>query len=237
MTVDELKDKCSEIWNNMKDDFWDRMDFIFHTQVGLYVAGGIAFTGLMCFLGIPVHRTYDVDKTRWKTEINLYKYSVCHESQWYHAPKEAYNVQVRSEIHHYRTVKTGEYTDADGNTHDIYTSQPVYDNKYYYDINKWVNDGEITNFGFDAYPVEAECKWEVSVPAELGNIKRQNGHQEYFEVIVNFEEGKKKTFDLEKNEWEKIVNKTNPTIECKKFRFGSELWDIEVIGINGDVGG
>lgn len=236
MTLEELKGKCSDMWGNVKDGFWNATDFLFHTETGLCVTGGVAVVGIICFLGIPVHRTYDVDKTRWETEINLYKYSVCHEKQWGSAPSEAYNIQVRSEVHHHRRVKTGSYKDSNGNRHDTYTSIPVYRDRYYYDINRWVDDGEITNYGFDAYPVEAECKWGTEAPNELGNVKRQYGHQEYFEVIVNFEEGKKHTFDLEKSEWEKIVNKSNPTIECKKFRFGSELWDIQVVGINGDVG-
>lgn len=236
MTFEELKDKCSDMWDNVKSGFWNTTDFLFHTEAGLCVAGGVALIGLVCFLGIPVHRTYDVDKTRWETEIKLYKYSVCHEKQWSFAPSDAYNIQVHPEVHHYEKQKTGSYKDSNGKLHDTYISTPVYRDRYYYDINRWIGHGELTNSGFDAYPVEAECKWKTESPNELGNIKRQCGHQEYFEIIVNFDGGKKETFSLEKSEWEKVVDKPNPTIRCKKFRFGLEVWDIQVVGINGDVG-
>lgn len=216
----------SSVIDDIKFKTGNFLDFL-STPAGLGFLGVLAAIGLICFLAIPVTREYEVDKTRWTTEIQLYSYNVCRESQWSSVPEGAYDIDVRREVHHHRRVKTGSYRDSNGNSHNIYSSYPVYRDRYYYSINRWEKHSSILNYGFNDNPVEGECKYEVSPPEEIGNIRRQSGFSTEFEVIVNFGDSKK-TFELDRDEWKKIVNETNPTIECKKYRFGKTIWDIQL---------
>ncbi len=180
----------------------------------------------ICFVAIPVYGTMKVTQLRWSWDIPVYEYTVHDESQWNSAPDGAYDIHKEWEVSNWRTVKTGEWRDENGNTHDITHQEPVYSWRYYYKINKWDHVRDINNCGIDRDPHEAECElpFNVSSPA-IGDLKRGE-HTEYYEV---FGVSQKETvrYNVSFEDWKKI--EIGGSISYKKYRFGDKIWDIQFV--------
>lgn len=103
----------------------------------LYVFGFVLLVNIIILISIIVykstHKQFTVNSFAWKTEIQIEHYETCHESGW-SIPNGGRETDRERKIHYYRDEF--DHYDEDGNP--VYRSKPVYDNYYYYDIERWI---------------------------------------------------------------------------------------------------
>ena len=93
--------------------------FANHIEAVLGALVAMLFIFLICLCAIPVTETMTVDKIRWSWDIPIYVYTVHNEESWDSPPSDAYDISKEWSYHYSRTVKTGEWVDSEGLTHDI----------------------------------------------------------------------------------------------------------------------
>ena len=119
-------------------------------------------------------------------------------------------------LDHYETVVTG-YTDNGNGTFSekteqrpvyrteyrtetyeepVYKSVPVYDTKYYYEIDKWLHEKYITTKGDDQSP-----EWGVY---ECEDKERLGSRSETYKIYVTDEKDKQDEYTLDLNEWKEL---------------------------------
>lgn len=127
----------------------------------------------------------------WERSLEIEEYRAIEESQWYGAPKDAYDVNVRWEIHHWNRVQTGtrSVSYSCGTTKSprtctrsepVYTNVPVYANKYYYKINRWKTDEWLKTSGTEQAPAFATPPAGLVDMNVLGNRRVGDGRKEKY---------------------------------------------------------
>lgn len=194
-----------------------------HIEAMLGILITAFFVFLICLCGIPVTETMTVDRTRWSWDIPIYVYTMHTVTSWENPPPDAYDINKEWEYHYSRTVKTGEWVDSEGLTHDITTSESVYDWHYYYKINKWDFSYNVSSLGFDRKPYEAECfiPYNIDRP-KLGDLKRSVRKENY--DIYGIVNGREVSYHVSKADWKNI--EIGGTITYSKLRFGDKIWNI-----------
>lgn len=198
-----------------------------HQEATIGTAISIFILSILLFLCIPITETMTVSKIIWSWDIPVYEYTVHDEQRWYSAPDGAYDIDKKYEYHYSRTVKTGEWTDSNGNKHDITHSESVYDWKYYYKINKWDKIMDINSVGFDHKPHEAECNLEYNIPNPKIGDKKRGSHTEHYYIYGINKDNEEVDYKLEKEDWQKID--IGGKIQYKRLRFGDKIYNIDFI--------
>ena len=167
---------------------------------------------------ISVEEYKTVDESDWtlppggrlhytQNEIRSYKQVIDH----YETKTRTYTEQV---LDHYEEVVTGQRDLGNGYFEEItssrpvyrtetktetyqepvYRQEPVYDIKYYYEIDKWVYDFSSTSNGNDKEPYWNEV--------ELEDKHRESGRSENYEITVyNAKKDKRNTYEFSYEEW------------------------------------
>lgn len=103
----------------------------------------VSLIGLVLFFSVKTEWQGIIIGFEWKREQDIERYQIVGGSCWFWSctPDRAYNITSRTEIHHWVSVPSGEICRT--NTQNIrtcttnYTNQPVYERKFYYDVNLW----------------------------------------------------------------------------------------------------
>ena len=98
------------------------------------------------------------------------------------------------------------YTDYEQRTK--YKSVPVYDTKYYYDIDRYVYERSVTTNGTDDEPYWGEVN--------LGALERQGSKSEEYKIL--FDDGKEKSINVKQDVWNQYQQDNEITL--LKNRFG-----------------
>jgi hypothetical protein len=78
----------------------------------------------------------------------------------------------------------------------IYRDEPVYQTKYYYEIERWKYDRTVTTQANDKHP-----KWPV---LNLSETERESSRKETYTVVGKDEEGEEYVFTLSYAEWDQV---------------------------------
>lgn len=142
-------------------------------------------------------------------EIHHYEKIIDHyETKYREVAKERY-VRTETYVTGYRDLGNG-YFEEETATRDIYETyyetesyqepvyrdEPIYQNKYYYEIDKWVYDRTITSQGKDKNP-----KWPL---VAKDDNEREGARKETYTVIGIDEDDEKHTFTLSYSDWESV---------------------------------
>lgn len=194
-----------------------------HIEAVIAILVSMLFIFLICLCAIPVTETMTVDRVRWSWDIPIYIYTVHNEESWDSPPSDAYDISKEWSYHYSRTVKTGEWVDSEGLTHDITHSESVYDWLYYYKVNRWDFSYNMSSVGFDRKPHEAECDipYNVSSP-KIGDQKR-SAHKEQYDVYGVID-CKAVCYHVTESDWKKID--VGGSITYSRHRFGDKIWNI-----------
>lgn len=102
----------------------------------------------------------------------------------------------------YRTeTKTETYQEP------VYRQDPVYDTKYYYEIERWIHKEDLKTSGKDQNPIWKEYEYKEK--------EREGSKSEKYTVIVKTKKEKIKEYDLEYDEW--ITLKQGQKIKLKTY--------------------
>lgn len=159
-----------------------------------------------------------------QTEFKEYKKVLDH----YETKTRTYNEQV---VDHYETVVTGHRDLGNGHFEEIttqrpvyrtetkteayqepvYRQEPVYDTKYYYEIDKWVFKEDKKTKGNDKEPfwTDYECK----------ENERQGDKEEKYKIKTENKKGKIKEYILSFDEWNSLSK--GETVKLKVYVDGS----------------
>lgn len=181
---------------------------------------------------IPVSESMVVSAVQWRTIIKCYTYTQHHEDSWgseskngggmgtsdmrSNVPHDAYDITAEYEYKTTRYIKVG-------NTR---VARSVHAWHYYYNVNKWDQTSEIANTGDDKNPVEGECDLPLSVsePA-LGDMRRESGHSTLYFALCSLD-GKERVYDIDEMTFTDLM--PGDKISCKKYRFGSSIFDVKI---------
>lgn len=167
-----------------------------------------------------------VTETNWYLEIGLQQFQIVHDSGWSH-PYDAYNVgrtwkyrTDESYISGYKTVTVKGSSYNCGTTKNprtcyhpdttkqeaIYSTRPVYDWWYEYDMNRWVNIPPLFTEGTSKETVEwpDASNYPTEAPDQLGNIKQGLPLSHFWIILVDTDKktaGKVYSVDMDINEW------------------------------------
>jgi hypothetical protein len=159
-----------------------------------------------------------------KEEIRTYEDVIDH----YETKTRTYTEQV---IDHYETVVTGHKDNGNGTFSEItsqrpvyrtetrtetyqdpvYRKEPVYDTKYYYEIDKWVHKDDIDTSGNDKQPYWGQYQY--------GNKEREGKKTEKYELIIINQDNEKKTYTVDYKVWQGL-NK-GETVKLKVYIGGN----------------
>ena len=78
----------------------------------------------------------------------------------------------------------------------VYRNEPVYQTKYYYEIERWKYDRTVTSQAADKYP-----EWPV---LNLAENERESSRKETYTVTGKDDEGEEYTFTLSYSDWERV---------------------------------
>lgn len=208
----------------------------------LIIGGIIVFiAAVCCFFFVPVSGYMEVESIHWNWTIDVFTFKEVSKSgrtgrkySRYQAEEEAkrnipananagtINIETHSGS---RTVTDEEWKDSDGRTHKRTHTEYYYYADYLYTVNEWVKTKELSAIGSDKSPYEPERIYDTTAPDELGNHKCGAGHNEYYTVTGIVDE-ESKTYNISKQDWEKM--RESDEFSYKKFRFGKEIWDLQI---------
>ena len=155
-----------------------------------------------------------------QNEIRTYKQVIDH----YETKTRTYTEQV---LDHYETVVTGYRDNGNGTFEEItsqqpvyrtetrtetyeepvYRDEPVYDTKYYYEIDKWVHKEYVKTSGKDKKPYWGEYKY--------GEKEREGNKTEKYEIIVVNKDNEKNTYKVDYDIWNSL--NVGETVKLKVF--------------------
>ena len=173
-------------------------------------------TCIVLVLFIPRQYQSEVKFVSWTWEIPVYKYTPHEEKSWYKPPKDAYDVYTKWEYRRTITKK-----DSNGNT----KKERVYDNRYYYKINKWDYSYSVNSTGIDRNPHESsvgDLPYSVSDP-QVGDVYRTQ-HKEKYECCVDYK-GNNEVFEISKEDWNRLEKGCR--IRYKRRLISKKIFDIE----------
>ena len=119
--------------------------------------------------------------------------------------------EITSQRPVYRTeTKTETYQEP------VYRSEPVYDTKYYYEIDKWLHKEYVKTSGFDQDPYWGEYSY--------GEKEREGNKTEHYYIYVMDEDGERKNYDVDFDLWTTFSN--GQKVKLKVSVFGHAELDL-----------
>lgn len=112
------------------------------------------------------------------------------------------------------------YDDTETYQVPVYRDDPVYDTKYYYEIDRWTNSRSVKTSGNDKAPYWGEVV--------LGQKERRGSSSENY-YISGIIEGKSKHFKLAFADWQQF--NAGDTLTFRTFRFGNNILEIEGVSV------
>ncbi len=178
--------------------------------------------GTVGFIGLGIFWTETVNlkltQHEWNRSIDIEQFKPVSDSAWCDSmPSDAYRVSRRSEVRSYNQVADGEEchtvkSDRGDGTYSEsescstkYRSEPVYDSKCYYTVDRWAFERASTSSGFG---IEKEPYWPTPNYRECtGSIGCERLGEKKEKYIVHFEEadgetaGEKHDCEFDQSRW------------------------------------
>lgn len=126
------------------------------------------------------------------------------------------NGQFREETAQRPVYET--YYETETYEEPVYKSVPVYDTKYYYEIDKWVKGYPLTTSGTDKNPVWGQMA--------VSDTRREGKRTEAY-YILGMIDGENQRFELSYSDWMKYD--VGDIVVFKTLRFSNEIIDISDI--------
>jgi len=104
-----------------------------------------------------------------------------------------YFEEITDEVDVYRTEYTTEYDEE-----PVYRQDPIYDTKYYYEIDRWVTGRNLSTSGTDKEPF-----WD---DVQIWDDEREGDRTERYSVKVKNEENEIETLSLDYSKWMALEN-------------------------------
>lgn len=139
-------------------------------------------------------RTTSIDLTiesvRWVRKIEVEQFRTLDRSDWRgEQPSDARIYDTRSEVHHYDHIYTGQTCYGSGNSRHCtsnYINVPSYRDKYYYRVDRWVQDSFLVADGTDQSPSWPFVPLEIRrpVPDVVGLYRQGDEESEDYKLYV-----------------------------------------------------
>lgn len=139
------------------------------------VLAALCVIGLAIYVAVTYRSTTNAQVTQltWQRKIDIQQYMTVQESDW-SVPPGGRETRHYSAYHHSILVQTGSYETCTGkpvicSNHPIFTSIPIYETKYDYDIDRWitVRTPEHHGIGTDAtWPDVSDLKEGTALGSE-----------------------------------------------------------------------
>jgi hypothetical protein len=210
--------------------------------------GSIGFIGLGIFWTETVN--LKLTQHEWSRSIDIEQFKPVDDSAWCDSmPSDSYSVSRRSEVRSYNQVADGEEchtvkSDRGDGTYSEsescstkYRSEPVYDSKCYYKVDRWAFERASTANGFG---LEQEPYWPApeyrsctgSVGCErLGTRKEK--YQVHFEESDGETKGEKHDCEFDQTKWKSYDN--NITYKSEKSVIFNYITCDSITALDGDT--
>ena len=196
----------------------------------------IAVILFLIWLFTPVTRKTVISGFEWMRSIAVDEYQLCHEDDW-SLPAGATQTSTKQEIHHYdhvidhyetktrqvsEQVLDGYDTEYRTETYEdpVYKDVPVYQTKYYYDIDRWITVSSIDTGGKDHDPKWGESDLPESVSDPVYGDKKLGQRSERYYIYFKDKKGNEQKEEYNFSEWNDY--KLGDEITYKSFRFSNK---------------
>ncbi len=102
----------------------------------------------------------------------------------------------------------------------VYRQEPIYDTKYYFNIDRWKAVDSLFTSGDDQNPKWAETDLPTSVESPKYGDKRQAERKETYRAIIKDDKGNEKKVEYDYEKWKNL--KVGDKIEYKTRRFSDD---------------
>lgn len=168
--------------------------------------------GLVCFLLLyRTETTGRVTGFQWQTGIDIQRYQTVREDDW-SVPVGGRLVYTNWEYHYTSHTYVGSHEECNGygenkSCYSVsdYRDDPVYDNKYYYDIDRWVFNRRPQAKGNDQkwyWPDVSDIRTEHN-PAQVDDERASTRYSAF--TVFFASEGKSYSLDVPEERWSKTV--------------------------------
>jgi hypothetical protein len=184
----------------------------------LVVAGGV-FAAIVAFILVAIFWQKDVnvlvERHDWRREVFIDQMAARQDSSWCDSkPYDAYNVSSRREVRSHRQIPDGQechdvrHDNGDGTFSTStrcstkYRSEPVYDDKCYYTVNRWGHYTTATANGSGSTSARAWPAFSVTGGSCLG-CTRESSRRETLTLQLRSSTEAKKTWscDVDEARW------------------------------------
>ena len=160
-------------------------------------------------------RSYRQVLDHYETKTKTYTEQVFDHYETYYTYKDNGNGTFTEQSHQrpvYRTeTRTETYQEP------VYRNEPVYDTKYYYEIERWVHKETLNSSGTDQTPYYAEYNYKEN--------EREGFKTSDYTILVTDEKGKQHEYDVEYDLWKSLV--AGQEVKLKVDIFGHATLDLE----------
>lgn len=141
-----------------------------------------------------------VGQMRWERQIEIEQFRTIDGKDWSGSePDDARVYDTRSEVHHYDRVlshyRTVTYTYSCGTTQSprtctgtrsepVYVSVPVYRDRLYYKVDRWVTDSWVTSKSVEMQPYWPDLPDGLDARNILGNRREGDARKQYYEMDI-----------------------------------------------------
>jgi len=199
-------DRSEACSSGTDEDEGDRKKMKCRYLIGIIILALLIVGGIV-LMSLPTNIKIKAEGYGWERVIHYEKYLLCIEDDW-SVPYDAIRIIDRNtEIRTYRSVRTG--TDSDGDA--IYTSQPVYDTKYTYEIMRWKFSHNDTTTGIDHKPY-----W--SIETIVSDVLRESRREEKY-WIDGIDKEKKVRVEAKLSLWNELT--LNKDYKVKRNGWGT----------------
>ena len=132
----------------------------------------------------------------------------------------------------YKEVKTPRYkTVYENKTYKepVYRKEPVYDTKYYYNIDKWKETNALRTSADDHEPKWAETDLPEKVQSPKYGDKRQGSRRGKYWVIIKDDKGNEQKLERSLDEWKDLKEGDKVKVP---FGTNNTLYDGEILRID-----
>ncbi|MCX4243051.1 zinc ribbon domain-containing protein [Paraliomyxa miuraensis] len=187
-------------------------------KIGLIVGGGVLLLGIIVFVLFFWKReaAVEVEGHRWARTIDIEVFDDVRDSEWCdQMPRKARNVSRRKEQRSTKKVQDGEECvkkrkdNRDGTFKEVqeckpkYREEPVYDQKCYFEIEKWAVRRTEKAEGQSKDPEPAWPAVTLSKPGTCKGCEREGKRVEtYWLRLLRKEEGQADECEVERARWD-----------------------------------
>lgn len=206
---------------------------------GLWVAAGLVGAALLAFVLVAIFWTKSADVTvtghTWKREIDVEEMASRRQSDWCSSmPGDAYSVSRSREVRSHREIPDGQTCrtvrkDNGDGTYSTseecktkYRSEPVYDDKCHYSVNRWGVARTERAQGAGVSPAPAWPGVRIVRPGTCLGCEREGARRETLTVALRERSGAKTwSCDIDNARWSALSDGAAATVDVRVVTGGA----------------